>query len=251
MNTVTPWPRDAICSEPAPLDVRAIAAGIYHKACRTDFDAPGFCVVNVGRSIDSVAFRRLMVEVKGEMARIHESNTSHTLVYQSAGRFDQQETTRPHLDGGPEECLLMLGYEPSGVDSEVEIFDYARCAYDLGLAPKELLARHNPMFESGDELLRPYSTPAVCFTPAAYQIVCINNSWAPFSREKPAWQGVLHTARVLSPDESERRVINSTMIASVAKGTADAVTPSELEAFVTTPGVRRRGYDKLHLEDEG
>jgi len=235
---------------PSSLDVGSIAADIYRRACRVNFDAPGFFVLNLGHSIDSVAFRRVMVDLKGEMAAIHEATTGDTLAYLSAARFDQQETTRPHLDGGPKECLLMLGYEPSAIESEVEIFDYAKCAFDRGLSPEAFIAEHNPMFKSGYDILRPYSTLVPCFDRADYRIVCINNSCAPYSETQPAWQGALHTATILTPDESERRVINSTMIASVPAGTPDAIDAGELNDFVVTSVVRRKSYDKPHLEDD-
>src|SRR6478736_2153469 len=189
---VLTWPRDSICMRPTLVDVPSIAAGIYDRTCRTNFESPGFCVVNAGHSTDSVAFRQLMVDLKRAMATIHESKTGSTLVYLSAARFDQQETTKPHLDGGPDECFLMLGYEPSVVDAELEISDYAKCAFDLGLSPKEFLVRHNPMFQAGHELLRPYATRIPCFSRTEYQIICINNSSAPFSHRNAKWQGTLH-----------------------------------------------------------
>lgn len=244
------WPRDSICMHPTSRDVSLIAPDVYNRTCRTDFDEPGFCVVNVGPSVDSVAFRRMMVELKCAMTALHASETGNTLIYLSAARFDQQETTRPHLDGGPEECFLMLGYEPSDVDAEVEIADYAKCAFDLGITPNDFLAKHNPMFQSGAEMLGPYSTRIPCFSRTDFQILCINNSSAMFSRNPPTWQGTLHTATILTPDESKRRVINSTMIAPARIGTPDAISESELEEFLTTPVVRRRGYDKLYLADD-
>ncbi len=244
------WPRNSICLCPPSLDVRSIAADIYARTCRTDFDAPGFCVLRAGQNIDSVTCRQLMVDLKREMSAIHEATTGNALAYLSAARFDQQETTRPHLDGGPDECLLMLGYEPSAVNSELEISDYAKCAFDLGLAPKEFLAKHNPMFKPGFEILRPYTTVVPCFSTVDYQIICINNSSAPYSESQPAWQGTLHTATILTPAESERRVINSTMIASVPQGTPDTIGPKTLNDFVSTSVVRRRGYDKPHLDDD-
>ncbi len=235
---------------PSTVDVQAIAADIYARTCRTDFDAPGFCAVNVGDSLDSVAFRQLMVDLKRAMAAIHESRTGNTLIYLSAARFDQQETTKPHLDGGPEECFLMLGYEPSDVDAELEISDYAKCAFDLGLSPSEFVAKHNPMFQPGYELLRPYRTRIPCFSRGDFQIVCINNSSAPISHEHPMWQGTLHAATILTPDESKRRVVNSTMIASAPAGASDAVSQSQQQEFINTSVVRRAGYDKPHLNDD-
>lgn len=244
------WSPDSICLKPDKADARALAESIYERTCRTDFSQPGFCAVDVGSEIDSIAFRKLMLNVKLEMASIHAVQTGKNLVHLSAARFDQQETTRPHLDGGPDECFLMLGYEPSAIDSELEITDYAKCAFDLGLTPKEFLVKHNPMFRSGFELLEPYATRVPCFSKTSYQIICINNSSAAYSSSEPAWQGTLHTATILTPNEDERRVINSTMIASVPKGTLDAVNVNELNEFASTSAVRRRGYDKPHLDDD-
>ena len=240
MNTEpTTWPRSAICLRPESLDVRSIAAEIYRRTCRVNLDEPGFCVLNLGQEIESVAFRQLMVDLKREMAAIHESTTGKTLVYRSAARFDQQETTRPHLDGGPDESLLMLGYEPSAVDSELEISDYAQCAFDRGISPKAFMADYNPMFKPGFDMLRPYTTRVPCFSKAHYQIVCINNSCAPYAESQSTWQGTLHTATILTPEETASRIINSTMIASVPAGTADKIDAEELNDFISTSVVSR------------
>jgi hypothetical protein len=244
------WKPKSVCLNPIASDVRAIAEEAYTRACRTGFDQPGFCVVNAGDSIDSVAFRQMMVDIKHEMSLIHVRKASQSLIYLSASRFDQQESTKPHLDGGPEECFLMLGYEPSGIECEIEISDYARCAYDIGLTPKEFMSRHNPMFKSGHDRLRPYTTRIPCFSSDHFQIVFINNSSAPLSSDGTNWQGTLHTARILSPNESKRRIINSTMIATGPLGASDVVDAAALHHFIHTSEVKRRGYDKSHLNDD-
>lgn len=235
---------------PGSLDSQSVAADIYARTCRTDFSEPGFCALNVGHSFDSAAFRQLMVDIKRSMTAIHEAQTPNTLIYLSVGRFDQQETTKPHLDGGPDECFLMIGYEPTDVNAEIEISDYAKCAHDLGMSPKDFMAKHNPMFQDGRELLRPYSTRIPCLSSTDYLIVCINNSSGPFSVEQPAWQGTLHTANILTPDDSKRRVINSTLIASAPMGTPETVTESQQDDFVKTSMVRRRGHDRPYVDDD-
>ena len=250
MDAQTSWPHDSVCLRPSKLDVTTLATDLYNRTCRTDFDSPGFCVLNVGTAIESVSFRQLMVDLKLAMAEIHESRSRASLVYLSAARFDQQETTRPHLDGGPEQCFLMLGYEPSSVDAELAIFDYSKCAFDLGLSPQDFMAKHNPMFQAGYDLLRPYEVRIPCFSKTDFQIICINNSSAPYSVEQPKWQGTLHTATILTPDESKRRVVNSTMIASVPLGKPEAISASHQENFIRTSTVRRKGYDKPHLDDD-
>jgi hypothetical protein len=241
---------ERICLRASAIDPATIAAELYERTCRTDFDAPGFCLLNVGSSIGSHGFRELMVALKRNMSAIHESLTGRTLVYLSAARFDQQTSTKAHLDGGPEECFLMLGYEPSEVPSEVEIIDYAKCAMNHGVTPMEFMAKHNPMFQSGYEMLQPYACRIPCFEQHDFQILCINNSSAPYSIDRPAWQGTLHMATIPFPDEGKRRVINSTMIASVPKGTPDAITEAEQLEFIRTTAVRRSGYDKPHLQDD-
>lgn len=229
-------------------DIAVLAGEVYDLVCRTDFGKPGFCVIKCGTEIDSRSFRELMVRLKCGMATRHEQETGKTLIYLSAGRFDQQTSTRPHLDGGPDESLLMLGYEPSEVQAEVEISDYTRCAADLGLTPKEFMERHNPMFHAGFELLRPYASVLRCFDPSQFQIVVINNSSAPIDGQH--WLGTLHTATIINPDDSKRRIINSTMLAPAPIGTGDAVSSSDLLDFLQTTLVRRKGYDKTHLEDD-
>ena len=144
----------------------------------------------------------------------------------------------------------MLGYEPSSVPSEVALADYAKCAHDLELTPQQFLEKHNPMFAAGEQLLRPYTTTVGCFSNERFQILLINNSAAPYSESGQTWQGVLHTATIREPAENLRRVVNSTMVASVPSGAVEPVTPDEQRNFVTSKIVRRRGYDKLLLEDD-
>lgn len=245
---VTDWSSESICLDTTSQDLPSLAREIYARTCRAEFTAPGFCLVNAGNNTGSVAFRQLMVSLKLEMTAIHEKVTGNTLVYISASRFDQQNSTKPHLDGGPDESLIMLGYEPSEIESEIEISDYSRSAADLGISPKEFMSRHNPMFHSGYELLRPYVTRIPCFSRADFQIVGINNSSAAFDGK--SWQGTLHTATMPAPDESKRRIINSMMIASAPIGTPDSISAAELRDFIHSSSVRRRGYDKTHLSDD-
>ncbi|MCA9098043.1 MAG: hypothetical protein KDA36_06645 [Planctomycetaceae bacterium] len=235
----------------ATRSVQLLAADVYERVCRSDFSVPGYCLVSVETFGDSVAFRRLMVDLKNELSEIHSPRVGKKLEYLSVGRFDQQVTTKFHLDGGPAECFLMLGYEPSAVGSRIQIADYSRCAHDLGLAPQEFLERHNPMFQEGFEILRPYIAEIPCFSNEQFQIVCINNSFAAYSSVDLSWQGVLHTAEILTPDDVARRVINSTMIAPVEEGTQEIISGEKVLEFVRTSVVHRRGHDKGYLADDG
>jgi hypothetical protein len=225
-----------------------LAEVVYHRVCRNDLSSPGFCLVDLGPDVASTALRQLMLDLKRDMQHMHRRRAGRDLVFLSAARFDQQLTTKLHRDGGPDECFLMLGYEPSQVPAAVAIADYSLCAHELGMTPIEFLQRHNPMFSAGEELLRPYTTEVPCFSHRHAQIVLINNSQAPLGE---GWQGVLHMATIHQPAEDRRRVVNSAPIASVPPGTPDAVSPAEQDEFVRTSVVRRRGYDKQHLSDDG
>jgi hypothetical protein len=247
-----PWSPPDYCIAAAAGDASGLAREVYDRVCRTDFLRPGFCLIDLGAGASSESLRRLMVALKRGLQAVHLGRTGRDLVYLSAGRFDQQVSTKLHRDGGPDESLLILGYEPSEVRSELALADYSRCAFEMGLAPAELLEIHNPMFAPGERLLMPYTTPVACFSNRRYQIVAINNSVAPFSGADGGWQGVLHTATVNSPSDpaSARRVVNSTMVASVSQGAPEVVTAAQQDEFMVTRAVRRRGYDKPRLEDD-
>lgn len=255
MNSIaaSPWtPADYCLTEPfvhAQGHIADLARALYRRVCRTDFSVPGFCLCDLGIELNSEQFRRLMIDLVHAMGEIHRVHCGRDLAIVSAARFDQQVTTKPHRDGGPDESFLMLGYEPSQIRASLSMSDYARCALDLGLTPAQFLEKHNPMFAVGMQLLCDYTTRVDCFSNRHYQLLLINNSIAAYSDAAPAWQGVLHTAAIENPDESVRRVVNSIMVASTCLGSPHVVSSNEQEAFVQTKLVRRRGYDKPELDE--
>lgn len=243
------WSADRYCLAGGASAAR-LAELVYARVFRADFSAPGFCLIDFGPQFQSQALRRTMLDLKRALEAIHRRRASRNLTFVSLARFDQQVTTKLHRDGGPDESLLMLGYEPSSIRSEVAIADYSACAHDLGLTPSELLAKHNPMFGPGAELLKPYTTPVACLSNERFQILCVNNSVAPYTANGTAWQGVLHTATIVNPSDDILRVVNSFMLASAPLDAKETIGVAEREAFATTTVVHRRGYDKLHLDDE-
>lgn len=252
-STSQTWPETRFClalrcgQNP---DFTHLATDVYERVCRTDFLAPGFCLLDLGGELSSTAFRQFMVSLLRALGEVHQARRGGQLAVLSAARFDQQVTTKFHRDGGPDECFLMLGYEPSAVRAELRMADYSKCAFDMGLTPSLFLQKHNPMYSAGARLLDQYTTRVTCFDHRHYQLLLVNNSVAACAPDAPAWQGVLHTATILSPDSSLRRVVNSMMIASVAEGNPEAVTERALDEFVQTSLVRRRGYDRGDLEDD-
>lgn len=221
--------------QPTTLDASAIATELYQRTCRSDFNAPGFCVVELGSTLSAKDFRALMVQCKFEMARIHHARTNETLIYLSAARFDQQKSTQSHLDGGPDECFLMLGYEPTEIAAELAIIDYTLCAADLAMSAPEFVRQHTGIGTAEHPLLPQYKTVLQPFAGNHFHLVCINNSSAPFDRSGRFWQGTLHRATVLHPDATKPRVINSTMIARAPANAVDWVDAAALQRFIDGP----------------
>lgn len=97
---------------------------IYKKVFRTDFSEPGFVFVDLGLSYSSEKLRESMVKLKRELSDIHTKKSGQKLLYQWMGRFDQQVTTKFHLDNAADQSFLMLGYEPSLIKSKLFFADY-------------------------------------------------------------------------------------------------------------------------------
>src|SRR5262245_9590615 len=110
----------------------AQAEQVFGLVWRFDLDAPGFCLLDAGPEADSHALRLAMLALKERLSDLCSRRTGKRLHFRSMARFDQQETTKFHLDGAPGESMLMLGYEPSRVHSRLFLADYTRAAFDLG-----------------------------------------------------------------------------------------------------------------------
>ena len=217
----------------------ADAERVFDLVWRYDFLAPGFCVLDVGPNIESQTLRSWMLALKECLSAIGVQRGSGAFGYLSMGRFDQQVTTKFHRDGAPDESILMLGYEASNVPSRLLLADYSRAAYDLGLTPKELLKDFNPMSKKGEELLVPYVTEMPQAVGGHSRIVLLNNSSLPINTNRTNSLGVLHQAIIDTPDEAQRRIINSTML-SVRE--LDLVSPDAQGHFVTTDQISPSAY---------
>ncbi len=216
--------------------IDAYAEDVFFQVMRTGFDAPGFALLSFQQPVLPRDLRRAMVELKRHLSSMLLQWRGCTLNYLSMGRFDQQNTTKFHLDGSPEEAILMLGYEPSRVRSRLFMADYAKCAHAMGLTPREFLDNHNPMFAAGAKLLEPYIAQVECFNPALPQIVVINNSSR--ALDGIGLQGVMHQAIIDTPDAAQQRVVNSTMM-SVASGEIEPRSAAEQDVFIESDEISR------------
>ncbi len=216
-----------------------IAETVYGLACRQDFLSPGFALLDLGSQCDSITLRARMVELKDRLSEQHQRQMGPHIIAVWLGRFNQQITTKFHLDGGPDASLLMLGCEPSAVESRVRLADYSRTAARYELTPREFLDRHNPMFPGGETLLQPDITEISRASSRHFQILLVNNSSQSLMEGAPGWQGVLHQAIMVVPQPGERRVVNS-MLLTVGDPVVDALTETARRDYLTTDQLNQR-----------
>jgi len=215
------------------------AEAVYDLVWRADFTAPGFAVLDIPPGPDSHALRSWMVALKERLSEVGVGRGRGSFVYRSMARFDQQETTKFHLDGAPEQSLLMLGYEPSKVHSRLFLADYTHAGFDLGITPQRFLMDYNPMYKQGEDLLGRYTTelpqPAVGHS----RILLVNNSSLPFTEARTNPLGVMHKAIIVTLNDAERRIVNSTML---AVGEGDEIGQEQQQEFVKTDKISEKVY---------
>jgi hypothetical protein len=184
--------------------------------------------------------RRLLVGLKTRLDALLWARWGKRLVYRSMARFDQQVTTKFHLDGGPAESFLMLGYEPSDVESTLAMADYSRASWELGIEPGRFLTDLNPMFSGGTRLLEPFVTPVAAFDHRRANVLVVNNSSLPFDVSGRNLVGVMHQATIARPDPDKRRVINSTMLFAAPSVEDEEVGVRQQADFVVTSRISGR-----------
>ena len=201
-----------------------VADRVYDRVCRSDFAQPGFMLLNLPAVSDSFQLRRIMVELKQHLHAIHQRKSGKSLVYTFLGRFDQQETTKPHRDGGPAESVLLLGYEPTPIRSHLFIFDDMNCAFDWGVELQQIPPPYDPLLTEIEPMVSGYMTPVEGLDPQSHQILAINNSCLPFREGQSTMLGVLHHAVIENRSAEARRIVNSMMIASMDPSEAEPIS---------------------------
>jgi hypothetical protein len=222
---------------PNPSEWSRVAESVYAQTFRSDLTAPGFSLLSFAVPISSEELRARMIELKRALSAMLFTRTGKFLVYQSMARFNQQNTTKFHVDGAPEESFLMLGYEPSEVASTLAMADYTLAAWKHGITPAALVSDHNPMYASGARLLQGTITPLTAFDPGRANILVINNSSLPYAEDGRNLLGVMHQATIPKLDAKKNRIINSTMMRTAASLAEEALTPEKQQAYVTTAEV--------------
>lgn len=195
---------------------------IFDQVWRWNLIGRGYYLLDVG-IVDSKTLRQRMFEVKDKLSEFIPFG------FKSMARFDQQETTRYHQDGGPDLNILMLGYEPSKVKSRLFIADHVCAANDImddhPMTPQRIIAE--ALF-GRDELLDLYISELPQPKEGHSYILLINNS-----KEL----GVLHKA-VVEKNPNEPRIINSIMLSPGE----DEVGVEQQQDFLTTDKISEKSY---------
>ncbi len=190
--------------------IRDVFKDCFEDVFRTETHRPGFCLLDLGPDVNSLRLREVMVMMKKTLSRLTKDRFSQSLNYQWLGRFDQQASTKYHLDNAPNQSFLMLGYEPSEIESELYIADYVKLSQDHGISSGDFFERYNPIYADHEDALKPYISRVKPFNKDSFRIVLINNSNGEAPRDT---LGVLHMARMVNPDLEKSRVVNSMMLA--------------------------------------
>ena len=143
------WSRSDYWLEQAEVEARDLASQVYRMVVRQSFNQPGFAIIAFPASLSSRSLREVMLRLKQELSRLFCEQWHEPLEYLSLGRFDQQTTTKLHLDGAPDRSILMLGYEPTEVVSEFIIADYSACAHPHGINSRGFPVTAQPDVHSG------------------------------------------------------------------------------------------------------
>ena len=158
--------------------------------------------------MNAKSLRKYMVELKMGLSEKCQEVFNATLGYYWLTRFDQQNTTKYHRDNAPDNSYLMLGYEPSAIESRLLFADYHRLVTENNIPTDKYYELYNPMFEQGEKRLRPYVTELKGFNNEAYNLVVINNS----NLNSDKTRGVLHKAEIRKKDLNRPRIVNSVML---------------------------------------
>ena len=208
-------------------------ATIYARVFRKTHDECGYIVLSFDAAMSSQRLRKYMVDIKEGLSEKCKAAFNQTLDYYWLARFDQQKTTKFHRDNAPQDSYLMLGYEPTEVESQLLFADYSQLIDEYGLSADQYYELHNPIFKPGEQLLAPYVNEAENFRKEAYTIVFINNS--DLTSDKTL--GVLHKAKIPHSDPNEPRIINSMMLYLKPASEARLMGKEEEMKFVATEEV--------------
>lgn len=208
----------------------------FNAIFRQSTKQPGYFYWNLGSNLDSHRFRLLLIKLKKELSVQCEQKLNKKLLLKSLGRFNQQHSSKPHRDTSVDHSFLILGYEPTNVDSKIFVTDYTKYIEEHHLSLEEFFGKNKDANLVKDtSAFSSYINEIKSFTKKHYRILIVNNSK---SFEEKTY-GVFHSAEIPKKTETEDRIINYVMLQLSDLKSKEQYTTQDIEEFLNTDNVCR------------
>ena len=121
---------------------------VFSSVFRKNHEEPGFIILSFEKDMNSKLLRKHMFEIKEALSKKCQDKFNEKLDFYWLGRFDQQKNTKYHRDNAPENSYLMLGYEPTTVESKLSFADYHKFIAKNNIPTDKYYEFYNPMFKN-------------------------------------------------------------------------------------------------------
>lgn len=207
---------------------------LFREVIRDATDSPGFYYKDLGRDMDSKSFRKVMVELKERLSEHCKRTINKQLNYHWMSRGNHRNSSKFHIDSATDHSILMLGYEPTTVESKVLLADYTKYLEDKGLSAQEYFSNGlNGTYAPNDDELQLYVSELSPFPKEHYRLVVINNSRS-FGQKT---YGIFHRGEVYENFNQSDRVVDALMISICEVGTEEIHGEHAINNFMNTDHV--------------
>lgn len=209
---------------------------IYASVFRQSTEMEGYYYLNLGSEIDSKFLRQLMVDLKNALSALCKKHLKNELHYQSLGRFNHQHTSKPHRDTADNHSFLLLGYEPTMVESRAYITDYSKYIEDEGISLESFFgADMEANLIEDNSRLKAYTKEMKPFNKSDYRILIANNSRS--YEEKTL--GVFHSAEIPKKLDHQDRILNYMMLRLSDQNSKEQYSMPNVNEFLNTDTINR------------
>ena len=133
-----------------------ILGEVFSNVFRHKHENTGFSILSFHQEMNSELLRQSMIDLKKGLSIRCQNKFNQELDYFWLSRFDQQKTTKFHRDNAPTDSYLVLGYEPTKIESRILFADYHQFMVEKNLSIEQYYKLYNPIYKVGEERLSPY-----------------------------------------------------------------------------------------------
>lgn len=213
-----------------------LVQSVMTRVLRNDFTQPGVALLDGGTTGEPRAFREFLWKLVQGMDAQFQKQHNKKLWMVSAVHMNQKYSTQAHIDAGPAEGLLILGYEPTAVKSQICVTDYIQYAQSIGQPVPTFLREYPSKHQEHLKKMVPFTTELLAFQPDRYQVVIFNNSSLTLESCKRGMHGmlgVMHQASIDDQaDEKHERIINSIMLGVASLDALSLYGDDDLQKFI-------------------